>query len=152
MMIYMCVWTRVRNHEKYRARFHDSCTIQKLGTKSCTIFLVKNEFWYTFLIKMTISVVESEEKRSKRRIVVKLVNKDQNYDPFSPIFQHLSSTIFIKPKNILVTHEIVHDRTIRYFSWFRTLDLTLISITYTPKTYSIVTHAVILSETSIEHR
>ena len=36
-------------HEKNRARFHDSCTIKKLARnrareKSCTIFLVKNEF------------------------------------------------------------------------------------------------------------
>ena len=36
---------------------------------------------------MPILVGESEEKGSKRCIDVKLVNKDQNYDPFYPIFR-----------------------------------------------------------------
>ena len=47
---------------------------------------------------MPIFVDESEEKGSKRRIDVKLVNKGQNYDPFYPIFQQLSSTIFARFK------------------------------------------------------
>jgi len=74
---------------------------------------------------------ESDKKGSKRRIDVEFANKGQNYDPFYLIFQHLISTIFARfkflarffscTKNILATHEIVHDRTIRYFSWFRTL-------------------------------
>ena len=76
---------------------------------------------------------ESDKKGSKRRIDVEFANKGQNYDPFYLIFQHLISTIFARfkflarffsctirarscTKNILVTHEIVHDRTIRYFS------------------------------------
>ena len=42
---------------------------------------------------MLIFVDESEEKGSKRRIDVKLVNEGQNYDPFYPILQQLSSTI-----------------------------------------------------------
>ena len=67
-----------------------------------------------------------DEKGSKRRIDVKLVNKGKNYDPFYPIFQQLSSTIFARfkflarffscTKNILAAHEIVHESTIRYFS------------------------------------
>ena len=131
------VWIRVRNHEKNRARFHDSCTIKKLRTKSCATKIVHDFFgqkWiltYFFLIKMPIFVDESEEKGSKRRIDVELVNKGKNYDPFYPIFQQLSRTIFARfkflarffscTKNILATHEIVHESTIRYFSWFRTL-------------------------------
>ena len=75
---------------------------------------------------MPIFVDESEEKGSKRRIDVELVNKGKNYDPFYPIFQQLSSTIFARfkfsarffscTKNILATHEIVHESTIRNFS------------------------------------
>ena len=75
---------------------------------------------------MPIFVAESEKKGSKRRIDWKLVNKGQNYYPFYPIFQQLSSTIFARfkflarffscTKNILATHEIVHESTIRYFS------------------------------------
>jgi len=56
-----------RNHEKIA---HD----KKIGTKC--------QFSWTKV-----------KKRSKRRIDVKLVNKDQNYDPCYPIFQQLSSTI-----------------------------------------------------------
>ena len=41
---------------------------------------------------------ESDEKGLKRRIDVKLVNNGQNYDPFYPIFQQLSSTIFARFK------------------------------------------------------
>ena len=69
---------------------------------------------------------ESDEKGLKRRIDVKLVNKGQNYDPFYPILQQLSNTIFARFKflarffsctiNILTTHEIVHESTLRYFS------------------------------------
>ena len=75
---------------------------------------------------MTIFVDESEKKGSKRRTDRKLVNKGQNNDPFYPIYQQLSSTIFARfkflarffscTKNILATHEIVHESTIRYFS------------------------------------
>ena len=47
---------------------------------------------------MSIIVGESEEKGSKTRIDMKLVNKGQNYYPFYPIFQQLSSTIFARFK------------------------------------------------------
>ena len=57
-------------------------------------FWSKVIFDILFLIKMPIFVDESVEKGSKRRIDVKLVNKGQNYDPFYPILQQLSSTIF----------------------------------------------------------
>ena len=69
---------------------------------------------------------ESDEKEPKRIIDLKLVNKGQNYDPFYPISKQLSGTIFARlkflarffscTKNILATHEIVHESTIRYFS------------------------------------
>ena len=36
---------------------------------------------------------KSDVKEPKRLIDVKLVNKGQNYDPFYPILQQLSSTI-----------------------------------------------------------
>ena len=47
---------------------------------------------------MSIFVGESEEKGSKTRIDVKLVNKGQNYDPFYPISKQLSGTIFARFK------------------------------------------------------
>ena len=43
-------------------------------------------------------MAESEKKGSKRRIDWKLVNEGQNYDSFYPIFQQLSSTIFVRFK------------------------------------------------------
>ena len=54
---------------------------------------------------MPIFVGESEEKGSKRRIGVKLVNKDQNYDPFYSIFR---AQIRLRSftKKILATHAI----------------------------------------------
>ena len=63
---------------------------------------------------MPILVGESEEKGSKRCIDVKLVNKDQNYDPFYPIFR---ARIRLRSftKNILATHAIVLESMIRYF-------------------------------------
>ena len=77
---------------------------------------------------MVIIVGESDEKGPKRLHLVKLVNKGHNYDPFAKYFniildfkKHDFRTMLIFCTNILATHEIVHDRTIRYFSWFRTL-------------------------------
>ena len=75
---------------------------------------------------MTVFMDKSDVKEPKRLIDVKLVNEGQNYDPFYPILQQLSNTIFARfkflarffscTKNILATHEIVHESTIRYFS------------------------------------
>ena len=136
VQFYTLLFSRLDQGSKSRK---NSCTIKKITheivrDKNCARF-----FWskvnvdILFLIKMPIFVDESEEKGSKRRIDVKLVNKGKNYDPFYPIFQQLSSTIFARfkfiarffscTKNILATHGIVHKSTIRYFSWFRTLDL-----------------------------
>ena len=118
---------------------------------SCTIFFVhdflrlkwnsihlftENGNWWTQMVN------ESDVKSPKRLHLVQLLNKGNDYHPFYSIFQrniafqvarfshdfnflhdffrarivHESCT-----KNILAMHEIVHDRTIRYFSWFRTL-------------------------------
>ena len=79
---------------------------------------------------MVIFVGESDEKGPKRLHLVKLVNKGHNYDPFAKYFNIILDfkkhdfrtmlifcTIFFvqesRTKNILATHEIVHDRTIR---------------------------------------
>ena len=71
---------------------------------------------------MPIFVDESEEKGSKRRIDVELVNKGKNYDPFYPIFQQLSRTIFARFKflarffSCTNSCTIVHDK---YFDYAR---------------------------------
>ena len=45
---------------------------------------------------MTVFMDKSDVKEPKRLIDVKLVNKGQNYDPFYPILQQLSNTIFAR--------------------------------------------------------
>ena len=71
---------------------------------------------------MPIFVDESVEKGSKRRIDVKLVNKGNNYDPFYPIFQQLSSTIFARFKFIARFFSCTNSCTIvheKYFGYAR---------------------------------
>ena len=64
---------------------------------------------------MTVFMDKSDVKEPKRLIDVKLVNKGQNYDPFYPIFQQLSSTIFARFK-FLARFFFVHEK---YFGYAR---------------------------------
>ena len=71
---------------------------------------------------MPIFVDESEEKGSKRRIDLKLVNKGQNYNTFYTIFQQLSSTIFARFKFLARFFSCTNSCTIvheKYFGYAR---------------------------------
>ena len=71
---------------------------------------------------MTVFMDKSDVKEPKRLIDVKLVNKGQNYDPFYPILQQLSNTIFARFKflarffSCTNSCTIVHDK---YFDYAR---------------------------------